>query len=108
MTDRPTRGPSRSGRDRRCPRNDAARRTAPWEPIGSRLAPRNLPADRDELLLCLVGRNEREDANALTVTPDALDDFFARFDPPATDEDVIACTGDLDVLAVAFTEARGQ
>ncbi|MFJ1528262.1 hypothetical protein ACIOFV_07505 [Streptomyces mirabilis] len=48
-----------------------------------------LPADRDELLRRLAERNEREDANALTVSPEALDDFFARFDAPADDEDVI-------------------
>nr|WP_260611085.1 hypothetical protein [Streptomyces sp. WAC04770] len=46
--------------------------------------------------------------NALTVTPEALDDFFARFDPPADDEDVIVHTGDLDVLVAALTEARGR
>ncbi len=67
-----------------------------------------LPADRDELLRRLAERNEREDANALTVTPEALDDFFARFDPPADDEDVIVHTGDLDVLVAALTEARGR
>ncbi|WAL96903.1 AAA family ATPase [Streptomyces sp. Je 1-369] len=67
-----------------------------------------LPADRDELLRRLTERNVREDANALTVTPEALDDFFARFDPPADDEDVIVYTGDLDVLVAALTEARGR
>ncbi|CAM5587777.1 hypothetical protein SALBM135S_07544 [Streptomyces alboniger] len=67
-----------------------------------------LPADRDELLRRLTERNVREDANALTVTPEALDDFFARFDPPADDEDMIVYTGDLDVLVAALTEARGR
>lgn len=65
-----------------------------------------LPADREELLRRLVERNQREDANALTVTPEALDDFFARFDPPADDEEVIVYTGDLDALVRALTEAR--
>lgn len=65
-----------------------------------------LPADREELLRRLAERNQREDANALTVSPEALDDFFARFDPPADDEDVIVYTGDLDVLVTALTEAR--
>ncbi|MFC4330202.1 hypothetical protein ACFPC0_20920 [Streptomyces andamanensis] len=46
----------------------------------------------------LAERNRREDANALTVTPEALDDFFDRFDVPAEDEDVIVCTGSIDVL----------
>ncbi|MFB7634659.1 ATP-binding protein, partial [Streptomyces sp. NPDC056149] len=67
-----------------------------------------LPADRDELLRRLTERNAREDANALTVTPEALDDFFARFDAPADDEDVIVYTGDLDILVTALTEARGR
>jgi len=40
------------------------------------------PVERDELLRRLEGRNQRADANALTVTPEALDDFFARFEPP--------------------------
>ncbi|MFE0381946.1 hypothetical protein ACFW1M_41765 [Streptomyces inhibens] len=65
-----------------------------------------LPADREELLRRLDERNRREDANALTVTPEALDDFFARFDPPAVDEEVVVYTGDLDTLVRALTEAR--
>jgi predicted kinase len=40
------------------------------------------PVPRAELLRRLEERNRREDANALTVTPQALDDFYARFDPP--------------------------
>jgi hypothetical protein len=51
-----------------------------------------------ELLRRLSERNQREDANALTVTPKALDDFFARFDPPAGEEEVIVYTGELDTL----------
>ncbi|GLV78777.1 AAA family ATPase [Streptomyces hygroscopicus] len=65
-----------------------------------------LPADRDELLRRLAERNQREDANALMVTPEALDDFFARFDPPAEDEEVIVYGGDLDVLLAALAAAR--
>ncbi|WP_226962760.1 hypothetical protein [Streptomyces sp. C8S0] len=37
---------------------------------------------RDELLRRLAERNARGDANALLVTPEALDDFFARFEEP--------------------------
>jgi predicted kinase len=55
-----------------------------------------LPADRNELLTRLNERNHREGANALTVTPEALDDFFARFEPPADDEDAVVYDGDLD------------
>jgi predicted kinase len=65
-----------------------------------------LPADREELLRRLAERNEREDANALTVTAEALDDFFARFDSPADDEEVIAYTGDLDALVAALSAVR--
>jgi predicted kinase len=39
--------------------------------------------DRDELLRRLNRRNDRGDANALTVTTAALDDFIARFEPPS-------------------------
>ncbi|MCC3769549.1 ATP-binding protein [Streptomyces sp. UNOC14_S4] len=53
-----------------------------------------LPVDRDELLRRLADRNRREDANALTVTDSALDDFFARFEPPAPHEQAIIHTGD--------------
>ncbi|MFD4609059.1 hypothetical protein ACFWOT_13305 [Streptomyces sp. NPDC058440] len=37
---------------------------------------------REELLRRLEERNRREDANALAVTESALDDFYARFEPP--------------------------
>ncbi|WP_435224348.1 hypothetical protein [Streptomyces sp. Tue6028] len=30
----------------------------------------------------LKERNQRTDGNALTVTPQALDDFYTRFEPP--------------------------
>jgi predicted kinase len=40
------------------------------------------PVPREELLRRLEERNEREDGNALTVTESALDDFYARFEPP--------------------------
>lgn len=65
-----------------------------------------LPADRDELLRRLAERNRREDANALTVTPEALDDFFARFDAPAEEEDVIVYDGNPEALMAAIVAAR--
>ncbi|MFJ6438184.1 ATP-binding protein [Streptomyces sp. NPDC091416] len=40
------------------------------------------PVAKMELLRRLHERNRREDANALTVTESALDDFYARFEPP--------------------------
>ncbi|WP_028648762.1 ATP-binding protein [Nocardiopsis sp. CNT312] len=49
------------------------------------------PVSQQELLRRLEERNRREDANALTVTPEALADFVARFDPPEGEgEEVIA------------------
>ncbi|GAA2694288.1 hypothetical protein [Streptomyces lunalinharesii] len=57
-----------------------------------------LAAWRLQLLQRLQARNQREDANALTVTPQALDDFFARFEPPADDEQAIVYTGDVDAV----------
>jgi predicted kinase len=41
---------------------------------------------REVLLERLTTRNLRTDANALPVTPHDLDDFYARFQPPALDE----------------------
>jgi hypothetical protein len=41
-----------------------------------------LRADKAELLRRLGERNLRQDANALVVTPEMLDDFYARFDEP--------------------------
>jgi len=69
------------------------------EAAGGRWVLVYLPAGRAELLRRLRERNQREDANALTVTPGALDDFFARFEEPAPDEDAIICTGDPDTIA---------
>jgi predicted kinase len=40
----------------------------------------SLKVDREVLLQRLVERNRRGDANALMVTPSALEDFIARFD----------------------------
>jgi predicted kinase len=57
-----------------------------------------LPVGREELLRRLAKRNERQDANALAVTPEALDDFFARFEPPADDEDATEYHGDIDAV----------
>ncbi|MFD4144409.1 hypothetical protein [Streptomyces sp. NPDC058572] len=67
-----------------------------------------LSADREQLLWRLAERNGREDANALTVTPEALKDFFARFAPLADHEEVIVYPGNLDMLMTALTEARGR
>ncbi|MEV4282125.1 AAA family ATPase [Actinoplanes xinjiangensis] len=41
------------------------------------------PVPRAELLRRLAARNTETHANALLVTPEALDEFYARFDPPA-------------------------
>jgi predicted kinase len=57
-----------------------------------------LPASKESLLRRLAARNRRRDANALTVTPEALDDFFARFEPPTADEDAVTYNGDVEVI----------
>ncbi|MCD9145879.1 AAA family ATPase [Streptomyces albireticuli] len=64
-----------------------------------------LPVERDELLRRLADRNQREDANALTVTASALDDFFARFEPPAPREQAIIHTGDLAQTCATILDA---
>ncbi|MFD3921473.1 AAA family ATPase [Streptomyces sp. NPDC058595] len=66
----------------------------------------HLPAPRTELLRRLTERNQRADANALAVTPEALDDFLARFEPPALDEDPIKYAGDAGALAALLEGAR--
>ncbi|MFF6786839.1 AAA family ATPase [Streptomyces sp. NPDC012510] len=52
------------------------------EEAGGRWRLLYFPVSREELLRRLEERNGREDANALTVTQSALDDFYARFEPP--------------------------
>lgn len=52
------------------------------EDAGGRWRLLYFPVDRGELLRRLTERNRRDDANALTVTPQMLDDFIARFEPP--------------------------
>ncbi|MER6081316.1 AAA family ATPase [Streptomyces sp. NPDC001833] len=42
----------------------------------------HFPVPREELLRRLAECNERKDANALTVLEPALEDFYARFEPP--------------------------
>ncbi|MCX5172214.1 ATP-binding protein [Streptomyces antibioticus] len=51
------------------------------------------PVERAELLRRLGERNLREDANALTVTESALDDFYARFEPPEGEGEEIVGPG---------------
>ena len=42
-----------------------------------------LKVEKAELLRRLGERNRRDDANALTVTPEALDEFYDRFEEPS-------------------------
>ncbi|UQI49851.1 ATP-binding protein (plasmid) [Streptomyces sp. HU2014] len=65
-----------------------------------------LPVERDELLRRLTARNQREDANALAVSPEALEDFFARFEPPAPDENALVYGGDPDQTCTAVLGSR--
>ncbi|MGQ4330967.1 hypothetical protein [Streptomyces hayashii] len=57
-----------------------------------------LPASKEVFLRRLAARSQRRDANALTVTPETLDDFFARFEPPTADEDAVTYNGDVEVI----------
>lgn len=53
-----------------------------------------LKVEKAELLRRLGQRNERTDANALTVSPEALDEFYARFDEPSGEgEEVLTPDG---------------
>lgn len=52
------------------------------EQAGGRWRLLYFPVARHELVRRLQERNRRQDANALLVTPEALDDFYARFDAP--------------------------
>ncbi|MEE1740070.1 ATP-binding protein [Streptomyces sp. BE147] len=63
------------------------------EAAGGRWRLLYFPVDREELLRRLAERNEREDANALVVTPEALDDFFARFEKPQDEGEEIVEPG---------------
>ncbi|MFJ5090911.1 AAA family ATPase [Streptomyces sp. NPDC088674] len=78
---------------------------------GARAVMVYLPASRAELLRRLALRNPREDADALTVTPAALDDFLARFESPGADEDALVHDGDtarlVDTLAALRETPRG-
>ncbi|MFB6602439.1 hypothetical protein ACFCXR_19130 [Streptomyces noursei] len=42
------------------------------------------------------------------MTSEALDDFFARFAPPAEDEEAIVYTGELDEFVAALSSARSN
>ncbi|MFC9735054.1 AAA family ATPase [Streptomyces roseolus] len=64
------------------PRKDREAMKTLVEAAGGRWRLLYFPVARDELLRRLAERNERADANALVVTPEALDDFFARFEEP--------------------------
>ncbi|MFF2923335.1 hypothetical protein ACFVTP_13180 [Streptomyces celluloflavus] len=58
------------------------------------------------MLRRLTERNLRADANALAVTAEALDDFFARFEPPGDDEMALIYPGDTESLSVLLEQAR--
>ena len=49
--------------------------------------------DRSELSRRLAQRNERSDADALTVTDSVLDEFVARFEPPSGEGEEIVRPG---------------
>ena len=49
--------------------------------------------DREVLLQRLTERNRRGDANALAVTPSALEDFVGRFDEPVEEGEELIESG---------------
>lgn len=62
--------------------------------------PATVPPPRDsEMLRRLRGRNRRDDANALTVTPEPLDELLRPLRSPLQDEHAMISTGDLDAVA---------
>lgn len=64
------------------------------EEAGGRWRLLYFPVPREELLRRLQERNRRSDANALTVTEAALDDFYARFEPPHDErEEIVEADG---------------
>jgi predicted kinase len=52
-----------------------------------------LKVSKDELLRRLGERNLHTDANALAVTPQALEDFFTRFEEPAGEGEEVIVPG---------------
>ncbi|WP_406285924.1 AAA family ATPase [Streptomyces sp. NBC_00209] len=75
------------------PRKDRDAMKELVEAAGGRWRLLYFPVEREELLRRLAERNEREDANALVVTPEALDDFFARFEKPQDEGEEIVEPG---------------
>lgn len=64
------------------------------EEAGGRWRLLYFPVAHEELLRRLSERNAREDANALTVTEDALGDFIARFEEPQGEGEEVVKPGD--------------
>ncbi len=75
------------------PRKDRDAMKELVEAAGGRWRLLYFPVEREELLRRLAERNEREDANALVVTPEALNDFFARFEKPQDEGEEIVEPG---------------
>lgn len=67
----------------------------------------HLRTDRAELLRRLELRNARSDANALTVSAEALDDFIDRFEPPGVKEGALEYDGNIETLSAVIARLRG-
>lgn len=63
------------------------------EAAGGRWRLLYFPVGREELLRRLEERNRRQDANALMVSPSALDDFLGRFEVPHDEGEEIVAPG---------------
>lgn len=66
----------------------------------------HLHLEYEEALARLELRNCREDANALRVTPEALHDFFARFEAPGPGEKALSCGHDPAGLVRRINQLR--
>lgn len=75
------------------PRRDRDAMKELVESAGGRWRLLYFPIGRAELLRRLQERNRRGDANALIVTPRALDDFFARLEPPQGEGEEVVTPG---------------
>lgn len=74
---------------------------------GGRAVVVHLDVPPAELARRLEERNRREDANALRVTPGALQDFIARFEPPTSAEGAVDGTDPAAVLRM-LAAMRGE
>jgi predicted kinase len=79
-------------------RSERATWVATVKAAGGRPVLVHLPVAMLELKRRLAERNRREDANALAVSPESLDAWAARFEPPDDSEGAVVFTDDVDAV----------